>query len=78
MKIFRFFILSAMMIIVSNFADIAQADNYSNTVEVFKKSKAVQPFLKTPMAMPFSRPLEKVASVLGGPTVKGKYIGEVK
>ena len=46
MKFFRFFILSAMMILVLNFANLAQADNYSNTIEVFKKSQAVQPFFK--------------------------------
>lgn len=44
MKAFRFFILSAMIILISNFANVAQADNYSNTIEVFKKSQAVQPF----------------------------------
>ena len=46
MRHYRFFALSFMVIFVLNFSNMAQADSYSNTIEVFKKSPAVQPFLK--------------------------------
>jgi len=72
MKIFRFFILSAMMIIVSNFADIAQADNYSNTIEVFKKSKAVQPFFKNAYGYAVFPTIGKGGVGIGGAYGKGQ------
>ncbi len=39
MKFFRFFIPSAIMIIESSFANLVRADNYANTIKIFKKSK---------------------------------------
>jgi lipid-binding SYLF domain-containing protein len=72
MKFFRFFILSAMMIIVSNFANIAQADNYSNTIEVFKKSKAVQPFFKNAYGYAVFPTIGKGGVGIGGAFGKGQ------
>ncbi len=46
MKYSRFSMLFVMIIFVSNFFNITQADSYSNTIEVFKKSPAVQPFFE--------------------------------
>jgi lipid-binding SYLF domain-containing protein len=46
MKTFRFCVLSAVLIFVSNFSNLAQADSYSDAIEVFQKSPAVQPFFK--------------------------------
>ena len=46
MRIYRCFLVLALMLLVFNFSTMAQADNYANTIEVFKKSPAVQPFFK--------------------------------
>ncbi len=46
MRVFRFFVLLVMVILVSSFPNLAHADNYSDTIQVFKKSPAVQPFFK--------------------------------
>jgi len=72
MKYFRFFILSAMMIIVSNFANIAQADNYSNTIKVFKKSKVVQPFFKNAYGYAVFPTIGKGGVGIGGAFGKGQ------
>jgi len=44
MSVFRFLVVSVMVILVSNFPNPAHADKYASTIEVFKKSPAVQPF----------------------------------
>ncbi len=72
MKYFRFFILSAIMIIVSNFANIAQADNYSNTIELFKKSKVVQPFFKNAYGYAVFPTIGKGGVGIGGSFGKGQ------
>jgi hypothetical protein len=46
MKIFRFYVFLAVLILASNFSNLAQADSYSDAIEVFQKSQAVQPFFK--------------------------------
>jgi len=78
MKYFRFFILSAMMIIVSNFANIAQADNYSNTIKVFKKSKVVQPFFKNAYGYAVFPTIGKGGVGIGGAFGKGQVYREGK
>ena len=72
MKFFRFFILSAMMILVLNFANLAQADNYSNTIEVFKKSQAVQPFFKNAYGYAVFPTIGKGGVGIGGAYGKGR------
>ena len=72
MKSFRFFILSAMMIIVLNFANLAQADNYSNTIKVFKKSKVVQPFFKNAYGYAVFPTIGKGGVGIGGAFGKGQ------
>ena len=72
MKAFRFFILSAIMIIVSNFANIAIADNYSNTIDLFKKSKAVQPFFKNAYGYAVFPTIGKGGFGIGGAFGKGQ------
>ncbi len=44
MRSFRFCVLTAVVIGAMIFSGSALADSYSNTIEVFKKSPAVQPF----------------------------------
>jgi lipid-binding SYLF domain-containing protein len=46
MKINRFSILMIMFILVLALANPVQADKYTDTVNVFKKSETVQPFFK--------------------------------
>jgi lipid-binding SYLF domain-containing protein len=46
MKLFSFYIFLALMVVALNYPNLAQADNYADTINVFKKSKAVQPFFK--------------------------------
>jgi lipid-binding SYLF domain-containing protein len=46
MKINRFSILMIMFILALALANPVQADKYTDTVNVFKKSEAVQPFFK--------------------------------
>ena len=72
MKYFRFFILSAMMIIVSNFANLALADNYANTIKVFKKSKAVQSFFKNAYGYAVFPTIGKGGVGIGGSFGKGQ------
>jgi len=72
MNFFRFFILSAVMILVSNFANIAQADNYSNTIKVFKKSQAVQPFFKKAYGYAVFPTIGKGGVGIGGAFGKGQ------
>ena len=72
MKFFRFFILSAMMILISNFANLAQADNYSNTIEVFKKSQAVQPFFENAYGYAVFPTIGKGGVGIGGAYGKGQ------
>ena len=47
MKIIGIFTLLVMMIFALNFSNLAQADSYSSTIEVFKKSPAVKPFFQS-------------------------------
>ena len=72
MKFFRFFILSATMILMSNFANLAQADNYSNTIEVFKKSQAVQPFFENAYGYAVFPTIGKGGVGIGGAYGKGQ------
>ena len=47
MRRFRYYLLLALMIFVSGVLNLAHADSYSNAVDVFKKSPAVQPYSST-------------------------------
>ena len=46
MKFYRGVILSIFVILALSFSGIAQADSFSGTIDIFKKSPAVQPFFK--------------------------------
>jgi len=47
MKTFRIVFLAVITIFAANLSNLAQADSYSDTIEVFKKSRAVQPFFQS-------------------------------
>ena len=79
MKYFRFSMLFVMMIFVSNFFNITQADSYSNTIEVFKKSPAVQPFFENAYGYAVFPTVGKGGIGIGGAYGKGRVYrgGEV-
>jgi lipid-binding SYLF domain-containing protein len=72
MKIFRFFILSISIIFALNFSTLAHADSYSNTIEVFKKSPAVQPFFKNAYGYAVFPTVGKGGFGIGGAYGKGQ------
>jgi len=79
MKYFRFSMLFVMMIFVSNFFNITQADSYSNTIEVFKKSPAAQPFFENAYGYAVFPTVAKGGIGIGGAYGKGRVYrgGEV-
>jgi lipid-binding SYLF domain-containing protein len=79
MKFFRFSMIVVMMIFVSNFFNMAQADSYSNTIEVFKKSPAVQPFFENAYGYAVFPTVGKGGIGIGGAYGKGRVYrgGEV-
>ena len=44
MRVYRYFIMLAVVAAALNVSNPAQADKYANTIDVFKKSPAVQPY----------------------------------
>ena len=47
MRNVRFYVLLAIVFFAFNSWSLVQADTYSNTIQVFKKSRAVQPFFRS-------------------------------
>lgn len=72
MRTRRFFIIWVVMIVVFSFSNLAQADSYSNTLEVFKKSPAVQPFFKTAYGYAVFPTIGKGGFGIGGAYGKGQ------
>ena len=72
MRIFRCFILSVFIIFALNFSNLAQADSYSNTIEVFKKSPAVQPFFENAYGYAVFPTIGKGGIGIGGAYGKGQ------
>ena len=72
MKYFRFSLLFFMMIFLSNFFNITQADSYSNTIEIFKKSPAVQPFFENAYGYAVFPTIGKGGIGIGGAYGKGR------
>ncbi len=72
MRIFRCFILSVLIIFASNFSNLAQADSYSNTIDVFRKSPAVQPFFKNAYGYAVFPTVGKGGFGIGGAYGKGQ------
>ncbi len=72
MKIFRLLILLAMTVCLANFSSLALADSYSNAVDVFKKSPAVQPFFENSYGYALFPTIGKAGFVVGGAYGEGK------
>ena len=82
MKINRFSILMIMFILALALANPVQADKFTNTIEVYKKSESVQPFFKSAYGYAVFPTVGKGGMVIGGAYGKGqvyrggKVIGE--
>jgi lipid-binding SYLF domain-containing protein len=72
MKIFRFLVLLVITIFVSGFSGLAHADSYSNAIEVFKKSSAVQPFFENAYGYAIFPTVGKGGIGIGGAYGKGQ------
>jgi len=72
MRIFRFIFSLAIIFFELNAAGPAQADSYSNTIELFKKSKTVQPFFKNSYGYVVFPAVGKGGFGIGGAYGKGK------
>ena len=72
MKVLRFCIVFAMIIFISNFSALANADSYSKAIEVFEKSPAVQPFFKNAYGYAVFPTVGKGGIGIGGAYGKGQ------
>jgi lipid-binding SYLF domain-containing protein len=83
MKINRFPILMIMFILALALANPVQADKFTDTINVFKKSEAVQPFFKNAYGYAVFPTIGKAGIGIGGSYGKGqvyqggKVTGEV-
>ena len=66
MKINRFYILMIMFILALALANPVQADKFTDTVNVFKKSEAVQPFFKNAYGYAVFPTIGKAGIGIGG------------
>ena len=78
MKSFRFYYFSILMIFVLLNTNLVSADSYTNTIEVFKKSPAVQPFLKNAYGYAVFPTVGKGGFGIGGAYGKGKVFHKGK
>lgn len=84
MKRSRFFIMLITVMVALGLSNPAQADKILDTVEIFKKSEAVQPFLKSAYGYAVFPTVGKAGIGIGGAYGKGqvyrggKVTGEAK
>ena len=72
MMFFRYLILSVLIIFASNFSNLAQADSYSNAIDVFRKSPAIQLFFKNAYGYAVFPTVGKGGIGIGGAYGKGQ------
>ena len=72
MKRFKWVLLSIMMVFVMGFSTIVFADNYSKTIQVFKKSQATKPFFKNCYGYAVFPTVGKGGIGIGGAYGKGR------
>ncbi len=72
MKINRFPILMIMFILALALAKPVQADKFTDTIEVYKKSESVQPFFKSAYGYAVFPTVGKGGMVIGGAYGKGQ------
>ena len=84
MKRSRFFIMLITVMVALALSNPAQADKFTDTIEIFKKSDAVQPFLKSAFGYTVFPIVGKAGIGIGGAYGKGqvycggKVTGEAK
>lgn len=84
MKRSRFFIMLITVMVALALSNPAQADKFTDTIEIFKKSNAVQPFLKSAFGYTVFPTVGKAGIGIGGAYGKGqvyrggKFTGEAK
>lgn len=79
MKKYHLFIMILITIMfVLNLSTLAMADNYTNTIETFKKSEATQPFFKSAYGFAIFPTVGKAGIGLGGAYGKGQVYREGK
>jgi lipid-binding SYLF domain-containing protein len=72
MKINRFSILMIMFILALALANPVQADKFTDTIEVYKKSESAQPFFKSAYGYAVFPTVGKGGMVIGGAYGKGQ------
>jgi lipid-binding SYLF domain-containing protein len=84
MKRYRFFILLITVMVALSLSNPALADKFTDTVDIFKKSEAVQPFFKSAYGYAVFPTVGKAGIGIGGAFGKGqvyrggKVTGEAK
>ena len=72
MKAFRFYVVLVTLIFASSFSNLAQADSSSEGIDVFQRSKAVQPFFHNSYGYAFFPTIGKGGLGIGGAYGKGQ------
>lgn len=72
MKIYRFPVIVFSLTAMLMFSIPAMADNYAETIDVFKKAEAVQPFFKNSYGYAVFPTIGKAGFVVGGAYGKGQ------
>ena len=78
MKKARIFIVAVTVLLASGFLNPAYADSYSNTIDVFKKSPAVQPFFQSAYGYAVFPTIGKGGIGIGGAYGKGQVYEQGK
>ena len=72
MRSLSFSVLLVLMIFASNHSNLAQADDYSQAIQIFKESGAVQPFFKNAYGYAVFPTIGKGGLGIGGAYGKGQ------
>lgn len=72
MKYFRFFIMFIVFTVALVLSNSAQANKFTDTIDIFKKSEAVQPFLRSAYGYAIFPTIGKAGIGIGGAYGKGQ------
>ena len=78
MKMFRLFIFPVFLVMAASCFNFANADQYSDTVDVFKKSPAVKPFIENCYGYAVFPTVGKGGFVVGGSYGNGQVVAQGK
>jgi hypothetical protein len=74
-KTYRVLIGLILVMTVLVLSNPVQADKFTDTIDIYKKSEAVQPFSRRHTGMRFFQQSAKPASALVAPTVRARCTG---